>query len=97
VLLTYINLQSLSQALRYHGKLRDSHVAVWQQLWSTGFSISYSKAADAINGDKINATMYYVLSQVRSSLHEHITPQQRTELEKILLYSEGCFGGYHTL
>ncbi|KAF4530478.1 hypothetical protein B566_EDAN014680 [Ephemera danica] len=66
-------------------------------LWSTGFSISSSKAPDSLNGDKINATIYYVLSQVRSPLHEHISMQQRAELEKVLLYSEGCFGGYHTL
>ena len=89
--------QYMKQALRHDNRLRESHISVWHQLWSTGISISYSKAADAINGDQINATMYYVLSQVRSPFHEHISFQQKMQLEKILLYSEGCFGGYHTL
>jgi hypothetical protein len=83
--------------LRQHSKLRESHISVWHDLWSTGVSISYSKAADSINGDQINATMYYVLSQVRAPIYEQISKQQRAELEKVLLYSEGCYGGYHTL
>lgn len=71
---------------------------VWSQLWSTGITISYSKAADAINGDKINATMYYILSQVSSPYHEETTTRQKkAELANSLFYAEGCFGGYHTL
>jgi hypothetical protein len=77
---------------------REDHMNVWSQLWSTGITISYSKAADAINGDKINATMYYILSQVSSPYHEETTTKQRkVELTNSLFYAEGCFGGYHTL
>ncbi|XP_069694276.1 uncharacterized protein KIAA2013 homolog isoform X2 [Periplaneta americana] len=77
---------------------KEDHMNVWAQLWSTGITISYSKAADAINGDKINATMYYILSQVSSPYHEETTTKQKkTELANSLSYAEGCFGGYHTL
>jgi len=44
---------------------KETHVQIWQKLWTTGFSIQTSKANDALNGDKINATIYYVLSQVK--------------------------------
>ncbi|XP_071439153.1 uncharacterized protein KIAA2013 homolog isoform X3 [Hetaerina americana] len=78
--------------------LKESHAAVWNQLWSTGITISYSKAADAINGDKINATMYYVLSQVPAPIYEEVTKESRKpELANILFYAEGCYQGYHTL
>lgn len=74
------------------------HINVWQNLWSTGVSISYSKAANAINGDKINATIYYVLSQVTSPYYEEGTTKERkTDLANSLFYAEGCYGGHHTL
>ena len=41
------------------------HIKVWNHLWSTGFEISRSKAENALNGDRINATMYAVLSHSR--------------------------------
>lgn len=46
--------------------LKEKHAKIWQDLWSTGLTIGTSKAKDALNGDKINATMYYVLSQVKN-------------------------------
>lgn len=45
--------------------LKENHAKAWQELWNTGLTIGTSKAKDALNGDKINATMYYVLSQVK--------------------------------
>ncbi|XP_022184479.2 uncharacterized protein KIAA2013 homolog [Nilaparvata lugens] len=79
--------------------LRQSHIDVWRNLWSTGFYISYSKAANAINGDLINATIYYVLSSVRSSYYEEATPaSMKNELRSSLSYAEGCYGSnHHTL
>ncbi|XP_032527238.1 uncharacterized protein KIAA2013 homolog [Danaus plexippus] len=79
-------------------KLRDSHSTVWQGLWETGFYISDSKAEGVINGDRINATIYAILSQVRSYEHEeHIKPSTKSEILKTLTYSEGCYEGYSTL
>ena len=57
----------------------------------------------AINGDRINATMYYVLSQVPSPLHltkaaaASDDGAARQELSKQLAYAEGCYGGIPTL
>ena len=55
----------------------------------------------AINGDRINATMYYVLSQVPSPLHLTKAASDggaaRQELSKQLAYAEGCYGGIPTL
>lgn len=49
--------------------LKENHANAWQELWRTGLTIGTSKAKDALNGDKINATMYYVLSQVGEDIH----------------------------
>lgn len=74
------------------------HQRVWNNLWETGFGISTSKADDAINGDRINATIYAVLSQVRSlEFESNSSPQERVEISRALFYAEGCYDSYHTL
>lgn len=83
-------------SLKNPGDLKMEHINVWKQLWSTGISISFSKAAQSLNGNQINATMYYVLSNVRSYYHEEsTTPAMKSDLSQRLSYSEGCYGGYH--
>lgn len=58
-------VESLKKAvMQDQSHLKENHANAWQELWSTGLTIGTSKAKDALNGDKINATMYYVLSQV---------------------------------
>lgn len=77
---------------------RKQHMKVWNSLWATGFQISTSKAENSINGDKINATIYGVLSQVRSyEFEDSITPQKKNEIARTLTYAEGCYDTYHTL
>lgn len=79
-------------------KLKLKHTQVWQGLWYTGFYISDSKAEGIINGDRINATIYAVLSQARSFEHEnYFNLAEKAEIMKTLTYSEGCFEGYSTL
>ncbi|KAL3315102.1 hypothetical protein Ciccas_006269 [Cichlidogyrus casuarinus] len=46
--------------------LYSKHTSAWTSLWRTGFFISPSKADDALNGDRYNLTMYYLLSNVPS-------------------------------
>lgn len=70
-----------------HG-LKDEHTSVWQKYWHAGLRISDSKAKGAINGHKINSTMYYVLSQV---------PTGQAEIERNVAMNEGCYRGHHTL
>ena len=78
--------------------LRENHARVWNGLWYTGFYISDSKADGIINGDRINATIYAILSQVRSFEHEdNIKPSKKSELLRSLTYSEGCYEGHSTL
>ena len=79
-------------------KLQERHAEVWKNLWTSGFGISNSMAEDAINGDRINATMYYVLSQSPTPLHSGQTSEgKRSELQGFLSYTEGCYSGIRTL
>lgn len=51
-----------------------------------------------MNGDRINSTIYAVLSQVRAYEYEDsITPQRTEEIRQALTYAEGCYDSYHTL
>ncbi len=79
--------------------LRELHVKVWQQLWTTGFAISHSMAEESVNGAQVNATIYYVLSQVPTPLHSvhAVDLARKTELQSHLAYLEGCYGGLPTL
>ncbi|CAG0894529.1 unnamed protein product [Cyprideis torosa] len=79
-------------------RIREKHSAVWTDLFKTGLSISHSFAQGALNGAKINQTLYQVLSQVPSPLHQSLLSEvNRTKLQKSLVYTEGCYGGHHTL
>lgn len=81
-----------------HNKFRRQHKHVWSNLWETGFQISTSLAENVINGDQINATIYAVLSQVRSLEFESDRSEQyRKDILKSLAYAEGCYDSYHTL
>ncbi|XP_014259710.1 uncharacterized protein KIAA2013 homolog [Cimex lectularius] len=78
-------------------KIKMEHINAWTKVWETGLFISHSKAANALNGDKINATIYYVLSNV---LPLSVISNNKTALTKIndnsyLTLAEGCYGGYH--
>ena len=78
--------------------LLDNHMAVWQSLWTTGFTISLSLADNAVNGPRINATLYYVLSQAPTPLHSTQTTAAKVEeLRSYLSYTEGCYSGVITL
>ncbi|XP_023319855.1 uncharacterized protein KIAA2013 homolog [Eurytemora carolleeae] len=77
--------------------LIDAHTEAWRKLWTTGFGISWSYAEGAVNGNRVNATIYYVLSH-SPSLLLHNTPQYKmTELQGYLSYAEGCYSGVRTL
>ena len=79
-------------------KLIEFHSEVWRKLWTSGFGISYSYAENAINGDRINATIYYVLSHSPTLLDStHTSASMRAELFGYLSYTEGCYSGIRTL
>lgn len=79
-------------------QLRAAHVEVWHHLFSSGLFISTSKAAGAINGDRINATLYMTLSQVRAQkIESEMSQEELNQHHSHLAYTEGCYGGHHTL
>lgn len=100
-------IDAMKKVLEEHGAeaagdalyaFRKQHTKVWNSLWQTGFYISQSKAENALNGDKINSTIYNVLSHVRAyEFEESITPQRKNQIAHDLTYAEGCFDSFHTL
>lgn len=80
------------------GNFRREHTAVWQALWASGMEISSSLAEDSINGDRINATMYAVLSHARTAESEvNATEAMRNEALQALNSVEGCYDSHSTL
>lgn len=77
--------------------LQDSHTEAWRSLWTTGFGISWSYAEGAVNGNRVNATIYYVLTQAASHLLSTASDTKRAELNGYLSYAEGCYSGIRTL
>lgn len=100
-------IDAMKKVLEEHGAetagdalytFRSQHTKVWNSLWQTGFSISQSKAENALNGDRINSTIYNVLSHTRAyEFEESITPQRKNQIAHDLTYAEGCYDSYHTL
>jgi len=98
VILFYIyfhNFQSILKILHYEN-IEKTHIDIWEKLWSTGFSISMSKASGVLNGDLINATVYSVLSSVRAPSYEITSsPAVLAKVSSSLSYVEGCYGANH--
>lgn len=95
-----LKLQTQADSFVMSNTYRQEHINVWNDLWATGFTISTSKADNSLNGDRINATMYAVLSQVRSYEFEEmvsLSAPSKQEIAKALTYAEGCYDSYHTL
>lgn len=89
------HFQSILKVIRYEN-IEKTHIDIWEKLWSTGFSISVSKASGVLNGDLINATMYNVLSSVRAPLYEiSSSPDILSKVSNSLSYVEGCYGANH--
>ncbi|XP_076471701.1 uncharacterized protein KIAA2013 homolog isoform X2 [Babylonia areolata] len=91
--------QDMSKGLGFADKhLRQQHTRVWGKLWESGFSISHSKAAGMVNGDKVNRTLYYVLSNVPAPMHDLSTSKKdRAAIEKVLHYPDRCYQGHYTI
>lgn len=83
--------------------LERQHSEMWNNLWSSGFGISHSKAPNALNGDSINATIYYLLSQRYTFPFDtdlmSFNDFGRTvsESKALLLSPDRCYTGHSTL
>ena len=82
-------------------KLKAEHVNAWNMIWKSGFAISNSLAADALNGDQINATIYFVLSSNRAPLIEINTNPSNANSSlvdsKLKFNMQRCYEGFSTL
>lgn len=80
--------------------LVQGHMLVWNALWKSGFAISHSKAANAFNGDKINATAYYALC-FEKSIDQEAKPSENQLVLKPLAEAPKnpghCYAGHNTL
>ncbi|XP_022173274.1 uncharacterized protein KIAA2013 homolog [Myzus persicae] len=82
--------------ISHYENIEKTHIDIWEKLWSTGFSISKSKASGVLNGDLINATVYNVLSSVRAPSYEITSsPVVLAKVASSLSYVEGCYGANH--
>ena len=51
-----------------------------------------------MNGDKVNRTIYYVLSNVPAPMHDLTTSRkERLAIEKVLYYPDRCYEDHYTL
>jgi hypothetical protein len=78
-------------------KLKKEHIQAWNNLWRTGFGISNSLATGALNGDQLNGTIYYLLSNSRAPLIEQKDLRDSTNEPKLELHMERCYEGFSTL
>lgn len=73
------------------------HTEAWHNLWKVGFGISLSRAEGVLNGDDINATLYYILSH-RSSFPSDVnivTPidVDDSRMTYLLNHPDRCYAG----
>jgi len=77
------------------------HSEMWKDLWSSGFGISYSKAPNTLNGDIINATIYYLLSQRNIFPVDkdvmNLSDLGHTISNSLVLKADRCYTGHSTL
>ena len=73
----------------------NQHTTITQQILKTGFGISKSLAPNAINGDRINLTMNYVISHYPSL--NLLQSEDRNKAELSVQHADKCYDDHHTL
>lgn len=74
------------------------HFEGWSKMQMTGFSVSTSKAPNTLNGDRINATKYILLSSLRAPTIENgATLETVKPLETLARKNELCYTGHSNL
>lgn len=94
-------MKEISEAMNVgFSNLKKEHEIAWEDIWSTGFGISNSLASGAMNGNQLNGSIYYLLTNNRAPLYEvkHSLTQNSSIVERTLPYSvERCYEGFSTL
>lgn len=89
--------QEINEVLRVgYNQLKKEHINAWDNIWTTGFSISNSLATGAINGNQINGTMYYLLTNNQVPLLE-INHLGNSTVAPHSYHTERCYEGFSTL
>ena len=84
-------------------KLPTAHRQAWNSLWQSGFGISESKADGSLNGDLINGTFYYILSQTpltnsnERELFSYSEFERDQSSNSLLDQTASCYNGHSTL
>ncbi|XP_053213029.1 uncharacterized protein KIAA2013 homolog [Panonychus citri] len=78
------------------------HRNAWSELWKSGFGISLSKAQNVLNGDAINATLYYLLSHKNAFDADYMFKDLPSALismrsSSLLNKPDSCYNGHPTL
>ncbi|KAK6019336.1 prenyltransferase and squalene oxidase repeat-containing domain protein [Ostertagia ostertagi] len=74
------------------------HERAWEKLNAASFYLSPSKAPNVLNGDRINATRYILMSNVKAPLLEESFPEdKRKALELSSRRNERCYSEHSTL
>uniref|UniRef100_W6NAH6 Uncharacterized protein n=1 Tax=Haemonchus contortus TaxID=6289 RepID=W6NAH6_HAECO len=74
------------------------HEHAWAKLNAASFYLSLSKAPNVLNGDRINATRYILMSNVKAPLLEYSFPEdKRKALELTSRRNERCYSEHSTL
>lgn len=74
------------------------HFEGWSKMHLTGFSVSTSKAPNTLNGDRINATKYILLSSLRAPTIENgATLESVKSHEALARKNELCYTGHSNL
>ncbi|CAF0948843.1 unnamed protein product [Brachionus calyciflorus] len=80
-------------------QLKIEHTKAWNDIWKSGFGISKSLADDALNGDRVNASLYYIASNQRAPLIEKSKPISNSSITEFKneYHIERCYEGFSTL
>lgn len=88
-----------STATQMNGIVLDKeHTEAWNKIHDIGFHLSHSKAPMVLNSDKINATKYAILSNIRAPVLE--VSADPVEKQRVLNFSqqrERCYSGHSNL
>lgn len=76
--------------------LKQEHENAWRSIWNSGFGISNSLATGAMNGNQLNASIYYSLTNNRAPLFE-VTKLPTNSSNAVQFSTERCYEGFSTL
>ncbi|CAK9291222.1 unnamed protein product [Gordionus sp. m RMFG-2023] len=79
-------------------KIINEHILSWNNIWKSGFAISQSKSALALNGDKINSTFYhYLCHQPSNSDKNQELALSLTSTGTQSFFKDNCYSSHTTL